>query len=207
MKKALLIVDVQNDFLPGGELGISQAHTVARQISHQAREGHYEVIVATQDWHPKRHCSFASSRGETPSYIDKSWPDHCIAHTPGAELDVDIAGTLGWAGNTGLATALVQKGQFTDHEAYSPFDEKAYVWDEEGKLFKRGTLADWLKRQSVTQIDVAGLATDYCVKAAALDSNATGTLTHLLLGLTFPVDIHGGMYAVAEMALAGVNIR
>jgi nicotinamidase/pyrazinamidase len=127
VKKALLIVDVQWDFLPGGALGISEAHSVARDISHQAREGHYEAIVASQDWHPKKHCSFASSRGETPAFLDKSWPDHCIANTQGAELDRDIVETLAWAHASGLLTAKVQKGQFTDHEAYSPFDEKAYL--------------------------------------------------------------------------------
>jgi nicotinamidase/pyrazinamidase len=206
VKKALLIVDVQWDFLPGGALGISEAHSVARDISHQAREGHYEAIVASQDWHPKKHCSFASSRGETPAFLDKSWPDHCVANTQGAELDRDIVETLAWAHASGLLTAKVQKGQFTDHEAYSPFDEKAYLWDEDGKLFKRGTLAEWLTRNNVTDVEVCGLATDYCVNAAVLDSQTAGFNTALLLDLTLPVDVHSGMRCVADMTRAGVMI-
>ena len=133
---------MQNDFCPGGALGVAGGDELSRAIREAAATA--GTLVATRDRHPAGHSSFAAQGGP--------WPVHCVARTPGAELHPSVAG---------LPFDLVQdKGEDADREQYSGFD---------------GTpLAGWLRERGVEQVLVAGIATDYCVRATALDSIAAG---------------------------------
>lgn len=144
MARALVAVDVQNDFAPGGALAVPNGDAVVGPLNALAASGDFDVVVATRDWHPADHGSFAAQGGR--------WPEHCVADTPGAQLV------------TGLDAAridrVVDKGTDPATEGYSAFD---------------GTdLADWLRERGVSEVVVAGLATDYCVRATALEALEAG---------------------------------
>ena len=143
---ALLVVDMQNDFCPGGALGVAGARPLAPAIAEAARAA--GTVVATRDWHPPDHCSFAVRGGP--------WPAHCVAGTPGAELHPSVAGMR--------FDRVQDKGTDRDREAYSGFD---------------GTdLADYLRGRGVERVLVTGVATDYCVRATALDADPGGLRDH-----------------------------
>ena len=139
---ALLIVDVQRDFLPGGALAVDAGDEVVPALAtlNERFTASGLTVVASRDWHPPDHCSFRASGG--------TWPPHCVAGTPGAEIDDDLG--------LGPETHVVDKATTADKEAYSAFD---------------GTgLADWLRSRRVRRLFIGGLATDYCVKSTALDA-------------------------------------
>lgn len=178
--KALLIVDVQNDFLPGGALGVEGGYEIVPRIMDLARKGEYRHILASRDYHPLNHCSFRRQGGP--------WPDHCVRMTEGAWLDRDILD---------LSPIVVTKGGDPEQEAYSAFEGSVDA--------KERDLATFLRREGIDHIDVVGLATDYCVKATAMDAARTGITTYVRLECTRPVDVVTGMQAVAEMQDAGVT--
>ena len=185
--RALVIVDVQNDFCEGGRLAVAGGTAVAARIAAlvgRARaDGSYQVIVATKDWHIDPGAHFAPA-GTEPDYAS-TWPVHCQAGTPGAALaaplvDADV-------------DAVFCKGQ--DRAAYSGF---------EGATDEGVDLARYLRARGVTDVDVAGIATDYCVRATVLDALGQGLGTRVLAGLCAAVDPAGsGPAALAEMAAAG----
>lgn len=204
MPKALIIVDVQNDFCEGGSLATERGAEVAALISEyiETRHGDYEAIVATLDWHvnPGDHFS------DTPDY-KTSWPRHCVAESRGADTHENL--------DTDYIEAFFRKGAF--EAAYSGFEgllapensvmtgereAGAAVEDETPKL----SLDDWLQEHKITDVDVVGIATDFCVKATALDAVDAGYETRVLLDLTAPVSEEGQDDAVDELEDAGVTV-
>ena len=211
MSRALIIVDVQNDFCEGGSLAVSGGADVAGAISEyvDGHHGEFDHIVATQDWHidPGDHFS------DTPDFKD-SWPPHCVAGTPGAELHPDL--------DTEYIQAYFQKGQFS--AAYSGFEgllapEDAVPSGERQPGALPGPadagrfapdedaigLDDWLQSHDVEDVVVVGIATDYCVMATALDAVQAGYSVTVLRSLTAGIaeDLEE---AVAEMELGGVDV-
>jgi nicotinamidase/pyrazinamidase len=188
MSRALIVVDVQNDFCEGGSLPVAGGTSVAAGISaHLRRHGQgYAAVVATADWHvdPGEHWS------QEPDYRS-SWPVHCEAGTPGA----DFAPALGPA--LDHVQAVFRKGE---HEAaYSGFEGST---EEHGR---RTALATWLRERDVREVDVVGLATDHCVRATALDAVREGFTTTVLLDLVAGVSPETTEAALAELRAAGVR--
>jgi len=142
--RALVIVDFQNDFTPGGALGVAGGDEIAGQLNELAASGNYDVVVATRDWHPPDHGSFAAAGGP--------WPEHCVQGTPGAELHPGL--------DRALVDVVVDKGQDPATEGYSGFEAT--------------NLAELLRERNVDHVTVVGLATDYCVKNTALDALRAG---------------------------------
>ncbi|MGR0159612.1 isochorismatase family protein [Paenarthrobacter nitroguajacolicus] len=206
MSRALIIVDVQNDFCEGGTLAVEGGAAVAGAITEyvDANQQHFDHIVATQDWHiePGDHFS------DEPDMVD-SWPPHCRARSKGAELHEDL--------DPEYIQAYFRKGQFT--AAYSGFEGILAPEDDvpTGDL-KAGTTAaevldddaigldDWLQSHDVEEVVVVGLATDYCVKATALDAVQAGYTTTVIAGLT--AGIAGDLDdAFDDMEAAGVDVE
>lgn len=175
---ALLVVDVQNCFCPGGELPIEDAHEVVPELNkwlHAAEDLRLPVYLS-RDFHPGRHMSFATQGGD--------WPQHCIQDTPGAEFHPDLY--------IPDHRVLVTKGTRFDRDQLSAFDQTG--------------LAEQLRRDGVKRIFVGGLALDVCVKSAALDAVTSGFEPHVILAGSRPVTEEGGRLAVAEMEQAGVKL-
>ncbi|BAL86157.1 putative nicotinamidase [Actinoplanes missouriensis 431] len=162
MSRALIIVDVQNDFCEGGSLAVSGGAAVAKGISLVLEKAgdRWDHVVATKDWHidPGSHFS------ETPDFVD-SWPVHCVAGSGGSEFHPELA--------TDRIEAVFRKGEY--QAAYSGF---------EGQTETGETLASWLRGKGVTDVEVVGIATDHCVRATALDAAAAGFTTTVVLELT-----------------------
>jgi nicotinamidase-related amidase len=172
---ALLIVDPQVDFCPGGALAVPGGDAIFPAVNRAA--GRAPLVVASRDWHPADHVSFAARGGP--------WPAHCAAGTPGAEFHPAL--------DAGRIARVVSKGTDRDREAYSAFD---------------GTdLADWLREAGVRRLLVAGLATDYCVRASVLDGRRQGFDVLVLEDGIGAVDVHegDGVRALAEMREAGAG--
>jgi nicotinamidase/pyrazinamidase len=182
--RALIIVDVQNDFCEGGSLAVQGGAEVARAISSYltATDGEYARIVATRDHHvdPGGHFS------DHPDYAD-SWPPHCVAGTPGEEFHPSL--------DTTLVEEVFSKGNYA--AAYSGF---------EGLSSTGAKLADWLRGRGITDVDIAGLATDYCVRATAADAAAAGFGTRVLLDLTAGVAPETTRQALADLTAAGITV-
>ena len=222
MSRALIIVDVQNDFCEGGSLPVEGGAALAGAISEyvDAHHGQFDHVVATQDWHVDPGAHFS----EDPDFVD-SWPKHCVAGTRGAELHPDL--------DTEYIQAYFRKGQFT--AAYSGFegllapedavptgDRKPGAMPVSGGATGRDDdadgdfsgpdggedaigLDDWLQSHDVEDVVVVGIATDHCVKATALDGVQAGYSVTVLRDLTVGVaeDLDD---AIAEMELGGVDI-
>jgi nicotinamidase/pyrazinamidase len=196
--KALLLVDIQNDFLPGGALAVplgDEVVTVANELMPA-----YDVVVATQDWHPSDHLSFASQHskrrvGEVIRLADLDqvlWPDHCVQNTFGAEFPSML--------NRGDIQHVVKKGTERAIDSYSGFFDNARR--------KATGLESYLKSRGVDTVHIVGLATDYCVKATALDAIDLGFHTVLLTVGVRGVELQPGdcQRAIEEMRAAGVEI-
>lgn len=180
MGKALIIVDVQNDFVEGGSLAVAGGKQVGQDIAKFITDNHadYELIVTTQDWHidPKGH--FA----ETPDYVD-TWPVHCVAETKGADIVTSVTAALGdLILNKGVVVEQVRKGQY--EAAYSGFEGKTGA----KSALRNSSLADLLDYYDVTDVEVTGIATDYCVKATALDAAEAGFNTTVISSLCAGID-------------------
>jgi nicotinamidase/pyrazinamidase len=196
--KALIIVDVQNDFCPGGALPVPEGDRVVEVINRMQPE--FGLVVATQDWHPAEHGSFAANHpGRSPGeQIELAglpqilWPVHCVQDTPGAELHPRL--------DRSRIARVFHKGADPSVDSYSGFFDN-------GRRTSTG-LGEYLKDQGVTDVYVCGLATDYCVKATALDAASLGFKTHLLKDGCRGVELREGdvRQAVEEMRRQGVVI-
>jgi nicotinamidase/pyrazinamidase len=178
MTKALIVVDVQNDFCEGGSLAVAGGAAVAAAISQHIATSAYDHVVATRDYHvdPGPHFSL------TPDFID-SWPVHCVAGSPGSSFhpELDVSGI----------EQVFSKGRFA--AAYSGFEAE-------------NDLAGWLTNKGVTEVDVVGIATDHCVRATALDAHRNGFRTTVLVDLTAAVAPTTRDAAVEELLAAGVRV-
>ncbi|WP_338676998.1 nicotinamidase [Streptomyces sp. SCSIO 30461] len=188
MHRALVVVDVQNDFCEGGSLAVSGGADVAAAITDLIGESTagYRHVVATRDHHIAPGAHFA----EQPDYVD-SWPAHCVAGTEGASFHPNFAPAVA----SGSIEAVFDKGAY--EAAYSGFEGT----DENGV-----TLAEWLRARDVSEIDVVGIATDHCVRATALDAVRAGFRTQVLLDLTAGVAEETVARALREMREAGVEL-
>jgi nicotinamidase/pyrazinamidase len=193
---ALLVIDVQNCFLPGGSLAVKDGDQVVAVINRIAKG--FSNVVLTQDWHTPGHVSFASSHdGKKPfETVDLKygkqvlWPDHCVQGTDGAGLSKDLA--LPQAG------LIIRKGFHKDVDSYSAFTEA------DGKTTTG--LASYLKARELKRLFVAGLATDFCVAWTALDARKAGFETYVVEDACRGIDTQGSLAkAWADMAKAGVK--
>ena len=189
MGKALFIVDVQNDFTEGGALGVDGGAAVAAGVTAflQEHADEYEVIVASRDWHDADNDNgghFATD--DEPDFVE-SWPRHCVAGTRGAEYHP--------AFDTSRVTFHVRKGQGVP--AYSLF---------EGRTETGATVHEILEERGIHTIDVTGIATDYCVRASALDALAHGQHVRVLTSLVAGVAETSSQAALAELAHAGAEL-
>jgi nicotinamidase/pyrazinamidase len=196
--KALILVDLQNDFMPGGALAVAggdQVVPVANQLM-----PHFELVVATQDWHPADHLSFASQHGERSvgEVIELDgleqvlWPNHCIQGTAGAEFHTKL--------RIVDVRRVFPKGTDRKIDSYSGFFDNGH---------RQSTgLAEFLREHAVTEVAVMGLATDYCVKFTALDAVALGLKTWLIEDGCRGVELKPGdvSRAIQEMRAAGVRV-
>jgi nicotinamidase/pyrazinamidase len=178
---ALIVVDLQPDFMPGGALPVPEGDAVARPIA--AILDRFDTVVATQDWHPRGHISFASTHGKPPySTIplyggeQVLWPDHCIPGTPGAELHGDLPREP--------LTLILRKGNRRDVDSYSAFRENVGP----GGTRETTGLGAWLRARGIKRVFLCGLARDYCVRWSAEDAAAEGFEAVVLDDLTRPVD-------------------
>lgn len=176
---ALLIVDVQNDFLPGGALAVPHADRVLpalnRYIAEFSRRG--LAVVATRDWHPANHCSFVAQGGR--------WPSHCVAGTAGAEFSAGL--TLP------PETHVASKAMLPEREQYSAFDQS--------------DLAERLRQSGVQRLYIGGLATDYCVLANVRDALQLGFAVIVLTDAIAAVDDADGQEALREMRRLGAELK
>lgn len=177
---ALIVVDVQNDFCPGGALAVADGDAIIPLIN--AMTPRFATVVFTRDWHPANHCSFS----DAPEFVDGSWPVHCVADSPGAALHADL--------NLPEGSLFVNKGADPAKEAYSDFEET--------------DLADQLRKRSIKRLVVCGLATDYCVKATALDGLKHGFDVAVVQDACRAVDVPAGTgrQALDELAEAGATL-
>jgi len=183
MARALIIVDVQNDFCEGGSLPVAGGAEVAAQVSALLRRdpGRWEHVVATKDYHVDPGPHF----GDPPDYVD-SWPAHCVVGTPGAEFHPAL--------DTDRVEAVFHKGERA--AAYSGFEGRA------GSI----GLAAWLRMHDVSDVDVVGIATDHCVRATALDAAREGFATTVLLDHTAGVAQDTTDRALAQLDEVGVTL-
>jgi nicotinamidase/pyrazinamidase len=193
---ALIVVDVQNDFCPGGPLAVGGGAEVVPVIN--ALVPRYEQVVVTQDWHPKGHASFASAHHdrepfdttEMPYGTQVLWPDHCVQGTPGAELHPDLRVTS--------AQLIIRKGWHAGVDSYSAFREA-------DRTTLTG-LAGYLRERGVEEVHVVGLATDYCVAWTALDAADAGFRVAVIEDACRAIDLRGSLKrAWADLAAAGVT--
>jgi nicotinamidase/pyrazinamidase len=177
VSRALIIVDVQRDFLPGGALPVPDGDAVVPAVRALVGTGDFEVVLATRDWHPVDHSSFVAQGGP--------WPEHCVQNLPGSELDPGIAG---------LATdAIIDTGMSVDGPGYSAFESDALV--------------ALLRDRGVDEVTIVGLATDYCVAATARDALDAGLAVTLERAAIRGIDPAGSQRALDELAAAGATIR
>ncbi len=196
--RALIIVDLQNDFLPGGALGVPRGDEVVAVANRVQEE--FDLVVATQDWHPPDHGSFAANHPgkKVGDVIDLNgleqilWPVHCVQNTPGAAL---VAGL-----KTDRIKRIFHKGTDPDIDSYSCLFDNGHR--------KATGLGDYLSDRGVKQVYIAGLATDYCVKFTALDARQLGLETYVIEDGCRGVDVSPGdsEKAIEQMKRAGVSI-
>lgn len=195
--RALIIVDLQKDFLPGGSLETSGGDDVVPVINEIMPA--FDVIVATRDWHPPDHVSFADNHpGKQPGDVialngleQTLWPVHCLHDTSGAEFPDAL--------DSGRITAVFDKGTAPAIDSYSGFFDNAR---------RRDTGLDaYLKRSSVTEVFIAGLATDVCVQATALDARDLGYETSVVEDACRPVELNPGDEEAAMKAMRDAGVR
>ena len=196
--EALIVIDVQNDFCPGGALAVAEGDKIISRINGLMDD--FAVTVLTQDWHPANHSSFASNHtGKAPfetltmSYGPQTlWPDHCIQGTAGAEFHADL--------RTDPAQLVIRKGFRPAIDSYSAFFEN-------DRSMTTG-LDGYLRARGVTGVTFVGLATDFCVAYSALDAARLGYNATVLLGACRGIDLGGSMAAMtAQMRAAGVALE
>jgi nicotinamidase/pyrazinamidase len=176
--RALIIVDFQNDFTPGGALAVRDGDAIAGRVDELARSGDFDLVVATRDWHPPDHGSFPAQGGP--------WPVHCVQGTDGAELHPGL--------DRALVDVVVDKGQDPGTEGYSGFEGTR--------------LDELLRERGIDDVTVVGLATDYCVKNTALDALRGGFAVTVDATAARPVDVQpgDGERALDEIRAAGGRV-
>jgi nicotinamidase/pyrazinamidase len=202
IRTALIVVDLQPDFMPGGALPVTEGDKIVAPIRDLLLSGRFDVVVATQDWHPPHHASFASAHpGKRPYDVVKLhgqdqvlWPDHCVQGTPGAALHAGLPAE--WI------DAIIRKGTESTVDSYSGFRNN---WNAIGERPPTG-LGGLLKERGMTHVLVCGLARDYCVKWTAEDAAAAGFRTRVLWDLTRSVDAKSDQRVREELERAGVEI-
>lgn len=158
--RALLLIDIQNDFIPGGSLAVPGGNEIVSIVNQLQQQ--FEIVAATQDWHPQNHKSFASNHKDKTTFDiieihgleQVLWPDHCVQGTQGAEFSKEL--------NTNKVEAIFRKGTDPEIDSYSGFYDNGHR--------KTTGLADYLKGKKVTEVYIAGLAADYCVYYTAKDA-------------------------------------
>ena len=198
MKNALILVDLQNDFLPGGALAVAGGDQVIAVANRLALE--HTLVIATQDWHPGGHASFAANHAgrRVGEVIDLDgrpqvlWPIHCVQNTRGAQFSANL--------DANAIHYIFQKGTDTSIDSYSGFFDNGHR--------KSTGLGEFLKSQGVTSVTVAGLATDYCVKFTALDARELGFQVTLVRSGCKAVNLQPGdeQAAIEQMKAAGVAV-
>ena len=178
MAKALIIVDFQNDFTPGGALPVRDGDVIAPRINELAASGEFDFVVATRDWHPPNHGSFAERGGP--------WPVHCIAGSHGAQLDPSL--------DASAVDVIVDAGRDPAAEGYSGFEDT--------------NLLELLRERGIDEVVVVGLATDYCVKHTALDALRAGMRVRIDEQAVRGVDVEPGdsERALDELREAGATV-
>ncbi|WP_460099950.1 bifunctional nicotinamidase/pyrazinamidase [Pseudomonas sp. H3_C08] len=196
-RSALLVIDVQNDFTPGGQLAVPEGDLIVPLINRLARQ--FTQVVVAQDWHPTGHASFASSHSghqpydviQLPYGEQTLWPDHCVQSTPGAEFHREL--------DLPHAQLIIRKGCNPDIDSYSAFLEAD----------RRTTtgLSGYLKERGIDTVYMVGLALDFCVMFSALDARAAGFNTYVVLDACRAIDLNGSLAAAIErMQSAGVGL-
>ncbi|EAQ76976.1 bifunctional nicotinamidase/pyrazinamidase [Blastopirellula marina] len=196
--RALLLIDVQNDFLPGGSLAVAEGDQIIPIINACLRK--FDLVVATKDWHPPEHESFASQHvgHAVGQQIDLHglpqilWPDHCVQHSRGSEFSDDL--------QTAAIDHVIYKGDDPQIDSYSGFFDN-------DRRHATGLHA-WLQAKGVTELYIAGLATDYCIKYTALDAIDLGYRVQLIVDACRGVDLSPGDVnaALKEMEAHGVKL-
>lgn len=193
--EALVVIDVQNDFCPGGALAVAQGDSIIPRIN--GLMGEFATVVLTQDWHPATHASFAAnhpgaepfSLTEMPYGPQVLWPVHCVQGTPGAAFHAAL--------HTDPAQVIIRKGFRPMIDSYSAFFEN-----------DRSTptgLEGYLRARGISRLTFVGLATDYCVAYSALDAARLGFGATVLMGACRAIDLNGSLAdATGQMAAAGV---
>ncbi|MDQ3157727.1 MAG: isochorismatase family protein [Actinomycetota bacterium] len=183
MSRALIVVDVQNDFCEGGSLAVVGGAQVASDVATLIASGAYETVIATRDHHidPGAHFS------DTPDFVD-SWPPHCVVGTAGEEFHTPL--------EAGMFAEIFFKGEYA--AAYSGF---------EGRSRGGVSLGDWLRETGVQAVDVCGIATDYCVRATALDATGEGFAVTVLERLTAAVSPDNLPRVNEEFQAAGITVN
>jgi nicotinamidase/pyrazinamidase len=197
-RHALIVIDLQADFCPGGALAVSGGDAIVERVN--ALMAQAGTVVLTQDWHPAGHASFASSHpGRAPFETvampygpQVLWPDHCVQGTPGAAFHPAL--------DTTRAAAIIRKGMSPGIDSYSAFFEN-------DRTTPTG-LAGWLRERGIARLSFAGLATDYCVAWSALDAVREGFAAEVILPACRAIDLGGSLAAaLGALAAAGVAIR
>jgi nicotinamidase/pyrazinamidase len=175
MGEALLIIDFQNDFCPGGALPVPEGDAIAEHVNQLVDSGRFDLVVATRDWHPANHASFVEQGGP--------WPPHCVQGSPGAELHPSL--------DRSRIDYMVDVGSGQADEGYSGFE--------------KSDLAEILRRHDIDAVTVVGLATDYCVRATALDALREGLRVTVDRAGVRGIDVEPGdsERALAEIEAAG----
>jgi nicotinamidase/pyrazinamidase len=193
----LVVVDIQNDFCPGGRLAVPDGDAVVPVINRLAER--FDHIVCTQDWHPAGHSSFASSHpGKKPYQVIKApygpqilWPDHCIQGSPGAQFRADL--------HLDRAELIIRKGFRREVDSYSTFYENDHTTPT--------GLGGYLRERGFTRVYLAGLALDFCVAWSALDARREGFEVVAIEDACRPIDVEGSLAkAMADMRAAGATI-
>ena len=196
-QEALIVIDMQYDFCPGGALAVAEGDRIIPEIN--ALIGRFEHVVLTQDWHPAGHSSFASSHPgkapfdmvEMPYGPQTLWPDHCIQGTRGAEFHNDLEWTK--------AEIVIRKGFNPAIDSYSAFFEN-------DRTTPTG-LGGYLRERGITRVTLCGLATDFCVAFSALDAAKLGISTSVVLSASRGIDLGGSMAVMNDkMKAAGVTL-
>jgi len=194
--KTLVIVDLQNDFIKGGSLEVSGGENIIDPINNILIN--YDLILATKDWHPKDHISFASNhKNKNIGDIIKIngmdqvlWQDHCVQNTFGSDFPESL--------NVSTVKKIIYKGSEKKIDSYSGFFDN-------GKIRSTG-LSDYLKNKNIKKIDFVGLATDYCLKYTALDSVSEGFETRVIYDCIKGIDKKGCELALKELKSKGVEL-
>ena len=194
--KTLVLVDIQNDFLKGGSLAVPEGEKIIKPINKIIKQ--YDLVIATKDWHPKNHISFASNHPDKKigdiinvNGVDQVlWPDHCIQNSYGSDFPEQL--------DISKLAKVVYKGSDANIDSYSGFFDNGH--------FRSTGLSDYLKSKDVNKIDYVGLATDYCLKYTAIDSVSEGFKTRVLINCIKGIEEKGCELALNEMKSKGIEL-